>query len=130
MTADGELHCAYVEWRRLAEAEGEAIRADNWGFVAECQRALTHLRPIIDRLTNAARQEPASPGSGSLTGQTHYRAIVLELMELERRNLTWLQQRREKLSAQIEQLSRAGRNLRGIQRSYAPLGPSAWTSIC
>jgi DNA repair exonuclease SbcCD ATPase subunit len=128
MSAEGELHNAYSEWRRLSEAEGSAIRAGNWRFVAECQEALSRLRPTIDRLTEQARQEAKLPGPGTSGRKMTSRASVLELIELQRRNLWSLEQRRQKLSAHIEQLSRTSHNLRGIQRSYASPIASGWTS--
>ncbi len=128
MTAEAELHNTYAEWRRLAEAEGEAIRAGNWGFVTDCQRALTRLQPTIDSLTERVRKGPAPPISNGSAHAGSFRSTVLELIELERRNLAWLEHRRHNLSTHVEQFSRSSRNLRGIQRSYAPPVPAAWTS--
>jgi hypothetical protein len=123
MSADGTLEDAYSEWRRLAEAEGKAIRIGDWRFVSECQQALTRLTPVIDRLTAQTRRSLSHPGRAAFP-----RATVLELIELQRRNLASLLQRRQRLSAQMEESSRAGRNLRDIQRSYSPPPPPAWNS--
>src|SRR5258708_2728306 len=120
MTAEAELDYSYSEWRRLAEAEGKAIREGNWGFVVECQQALSQLRLIIDRLTDQVRQKLRNQGSDTPAPKASRRAVVLQLIELQRRNLASLHQRRERLSIHVEQLSRAGRNLREVQRSYAP----------
>jgi hypothetical protein len=128
MAAESELHHAFSEWGRLAEAEGQAIRAGNWSFVADCQHALTHLRPIINRLTVQAGPKPTGQDSSSTSSRTSLRVMAMELIELERRNLAWLEHRRQTLSAHVEHLSRTGRNLRGIQRSYAPPTPSGWSS--
>ena len=122
MENPGRLHLVLAEWRRLAEAEGQAIRSGNWPFVANCQAALATLRAKIDELTISARSTDSCPA------RAPHRSSVLELIELQRRNLAALQQRREKLSSHIESLARSGRNLRGIQRSYAPAGPGAWSS--
>lgn len=122
MENSGGLHLVLTEWRRLAEAEGQAIRSGNWPFVADCQAALARLRARIDELTINARSTDSCPA------RVPHRSTVLELIELQRRNLAALQQRREKLSSHIESLARSGRNLRGIQRSYAPAGPGAWSS--
>ena len=54
---------------------------------------------------------------------------MLDLIELERKNLGSIRQRREKLAAQIEELSRANRNLREIRRSYAFPPPPALNSV-
>jgi hypothetical protein len=128
MSAEEELHGAYSEWRRLSEAEGKAIREGNWGFVAECQLALTRLRSTIDQLTTKAGEEIRNLGLSAETCQSSRRATVLNLIELQRRNLASLQQRRQRLSAHIENLVRSNRNLRGIQRSYTERTSPAWSS--
>jgi hypothetical protein len=129
MSAETELQDAYAEWQRLAEAEGHAIRAGNWTFVAECQQAINRLRPLIDNLTNKANEEARLSGTdNSLPQRNTTRGTVLNLIELQRRTLLSLEQRRQKLANHIEQLSRTSRNLRGIQRSYAPAANSAWSS--
>jgi hypothetical protein len=118
------LSQALGEWRRLAEAEGQAIRAGNWSLLADCQAALAILRGVIDQLTGEIH---ASTNEG-LKRKTSQRSVVLELIELQRKNLATLKERRERLSVHVEHLTRTGRNLRGIQRSYAPPGPAAWSS--
>ena len=124
MNVPSTLSQALAEWRRLAEAEGQAIRAGNWSLLADCQAALTTLRTVIDALT----RKPHNSGGETLTAKTPHRPIVLELIELQRKNLAALKERRERLSVQVDQFARTGRNLRGIQRSYAPPSPAAWSS--
>ena len=51
MNATDDLTAAYQEWRRLAEAEGEAIRVCDWGLVSACQKALQLLQGRITRLS-------------------------------------------------------------------------------
>jgi hypothetical protein len=130
MDPEAELLAALSEWRRLAEAIGKAIREGNWNFVAECQSAISQLRPSLDRVTGQNRQNSASPTAALSSGtrKATARAIVLDLIELEKRNLASIRERREKLAAHVAQLGRTNRNLRGIQRSYAPPLPSAWNS--
>lgn len=127
MNLEGDLAQAYKEWRRLAEAEGKAIRAGDWRFVADCQNALSQLQPIIDGLVRQAGQGSSRTESGTASPQAS-RATVLELIELQRRNLASLEERRRRLSAHIEELSRTSRNLRSIQRSYASAARAGWTS--
>ena len=124
MSNPATLSQALGEWRRLAEAEGQAIRAGNWSLLADCQAALAAVRGAIDQL---AGEVNGSTNEG-LRSKTSHRSVALELIELQRKNLATLKERRERLSVHVEQLTRAGRNLRGIQRSYAPPGPAAWTS--
>jgi hypothetical protein len=122
--SEADLPSAYAEWRRLAQAEGNAIRSGNWSFVAECQDALRRLQTTIDRLT--VESHPAQLENRS--SKQVSRGTILELIELQHRNLISLQQRRERLSAEIENVSRAGKNLRDIQRSYSAPAPPAWSS--
>ena len=118
------LTSALAEWRRLAEAEGNAIRAGNWGFVAECQKALSQLRPVIDQHTDRRTGGSSDAGKHRSTAK----ATVLELIELQRKNLLSLEQRRQRLSEHIENLARAGKNLRALKRSYSLPIPAAWSS--
>jgi hypothetical protein len=66
MSADRDLQNSYREWRRLAEAEGEAIRAGNWMLVFDCQNVLRQLQPRIVR-QRLAREELAKLEQASLT---------------------------------------------------------------
>jgi len=128
MSWDGELEHAYSEWRRLAEAEGKAIRAGDWRFVADCQKALSQLQPVITRLTDQVREKNSALRSQAPSCKANTQATILNLMALQQGNLASLEQRRQRLSEHIQQLARTGRNLRGIQRSYSSPRPSAWNS--
>jgi hypothetical protein len=131
MGTGDDLQHAYSEWRRLAEAEGKAIRAGDWPFVTDCQKAIVEIQRVID---HASKQNPAQSFHGSsvrdaeIGRKTKQRATVLELIELQRQNLAALEQRRQRLSAHVEEVSRSSRNLRGIQRSYTSPRPPAWNS--
>ena len=129
MSADTRLHNGCKEWRRLAEAEGEAIRARDWGFVADCQKALQQLQPQIHRHLQDARQEWARSGSDAACKEESFRAAIAELIEIERRNGALLDVVRRAARAHLGELAQAGRTLRQVQRSYAPPQPSAWTSF-
>lgn len=127
MTPPDDLQHAYREWRRLAEAEGKAIRAGDWSLVADCQRALTQLQPVLAQLNERLREQ--SQNSAPPAAARHNsRATVLELISLQKQNLAALQQRRERLSEHVQRLLLAARNLRGIQRSYASAAPAGWNS--
>lgn len=128
MNPEAELHQALCEWRRLVDAVGKGIRAGDWTFVAECQRAIAQVRPTVDRFTGRP-QATASQNAPGGPAKTATRALVLDLIELEQKNLGSIQQRRDKLSAHIEDLLRANRNLREIRRSYAFPAPPALNSF-
>jgi hypothetical protein len=129
MSAEQALLHAYLEWRRLAEAEGKAIRMRDWKFLLECQQALKKLQPFISQLTFAARREWKKSGADLIAKEEIIRAVVLELIELGKRNKTLLQAAREAAQARREELAAAGRNLKRLQLSYVSARKSAWTSF-
>jgi len=123
------LQDACAQWRRLAEAEGQAIRAGDWPLVADCQRALRQLQGPLSSQLQQSRREWAALGSDGVNREEHFRSLLSQLVELEKRNLGWLASRRHWLSQQVEQLGRSSRNLRLIHRSYSPAVPAGWTSL-
>jgi hypothetical protein len=128
-TADAALHEAYQEWRRLAELEGEAIRARNWTTTADCQRHLSALQPRIIRLREQAREEWKRAGADIMARENKLRAIISGLIELESRNSSSLDEARAIAQEKREELGLAGQNLKRIQRSYAPASPAVWNSF-
>jgi hypothetical protein len=116
MSLDASLQEVCGEWRRLAEAEGEGIRAGDWLLVAECQSALRQLQSELD-----SRKAQATTRWSSEDGKQEqaFRDCLSQLLELEKRNLTWIAERRRQLNELVEQATLSSRNLRLIQRSYA-----------
>jgi hypothetical protein len=129
MSLEKSLLDACAEWRRLAEAEGEAMRAGNWPLVADCQGALRQLQSRLGSLVEQARLQWTRLGSEKVKQEEGLRRLVAELIALEKRNLAWLASRRRWLSEQVDQLGRSSRNLRRIHRSYSPAAPTGWTSL-
>jgi hypothetical protein len=129
MSAENQLQDAYREWRRLAETEGDAIRNRNWPLVSDCQNALQQLQPQIVRHTQQAQAEWTRLGAGRAGKEKSFRAMVLELIEIESRNKELLDQVRQVAQTRLGQLSQASHTLRQVQRSYAPAQPTAWTSF-
>jgi hypothetical protein len=129
MNADQQLDEAYKEWRRLAEAECAAIQTCNWSLLSACQKALLNLQQHITTLSEASRKVWEKMGSGRIAREKQLAATVRELIELERRNNTLLSAIRENARQQLEQLDRAGRNLKRIHHSYSGEHPVAWTSF-
>jgi hypothetical protein len=129
MSANEELYNAYGEWRRLAEQEGEAIRSGNWSLVQSCQDSLHELQPQIIRWTQQARNEWLSLGRDVTVEENTLRAVIGELVEIERRNSAWLSDVRQAAQLQFNELEQTGHTLRQVQRSYAPGRPSSWNSF-
>ena len=126
MNADRALQETYREWRRLSEAEGEAIRAGNWMLVFDCQNALRRLQPLIIRRTGEARQEWVENGWNCQDKESELGAVVKSLIELERRNYFLLETRRRVAENELAKLEQASLALRRIQRSYAPAHSASW----
>jgi len=117
MNAAADLSEAYKEWRRLALAEGAAIRTRNWNVVSDCQEALRRLQTRISELRAAENPVPA----------TDARAVA-ELVEIGKKNLGWIIRIREIVRQEAEAGEHSSRNLRRL-RSYAPARPPGWTSV-
>lgn len=129
MNANCDLKDSYREWRRLAEAEGEAIRAGNWMLVFDCQNALRQLQPRITRQSDAARKEWAALGLDTQTMENDLKNIIHSLIELERRNNSLIHARRALGQEELAKLEMASLALKRIQRSYAPTVPASWNSV-
>jgi len=123
MNPDRDLQHSYQEWRRLAEAEGEAIRAGNWMLVFDCQNALRQLQPRIVRQTEAARREWAALGLDAGAKECELDEIIHVLIQLENRNNSLINARRCRAQEELAKLEQANLTLRLIQRSYAPTAP-------
>jgi len=117
MSADHELNFAYREWRRLAEAEGEAIRAGDWILVSDCQNAMRRLQQQIIQCSEQARQEWASQHLDRTEKENSLRALIKPLIELEWRNHTLLDIRRCSVQSQLGQLNEARQTLRRLRQS-------------
>jgi ElaB/YqjD/DUF883 family membrane-anchored ribosome-binding protein len=129
MNADTQLHQVLQEWRRLAEAEGEAIRSCNWSLVAECQEALRALQHTVTQLRQTARETWTDSGAESRNRQEAFRQAVSALIEIESRNHAQLSALRQDAQSKISQLESASHTLRRVHRSYSPALPAAWTSF-
>ena len=128
MSAEQDLDAAYLEWRRLAESEGQAIQACNWSLLSACQKALANLQQRITQLSRAAKAEWEKSGAARKAKEKKIHATIHELIALEQRNDTLLKSVRQNALQQLEQLDRAGHNLKRIHRSYSGESPLAWTS--
>jgi uncharacterized protein involved in exopolysaccharide biosynthesis len=129
MSAEADLREAYREWRRLAQAEGEAIRAANWSLLSACQKALGLLREQITELVPKVQQEWTEAQVDRAARQEEINEIIRGLIEIARRNQTLLRGLREAARAKLETLNEAGKNLRQLRRSYGQTSLSTWQSF-
>ena len=129
MNAQKALHEAYEEWRRLAEAEGEAIRAGNWDLVSDCQIALQDLQPRILRCTEQAQEEWTRLGLDPSAMEDEFRRVIKSLIDLENRNQVSLNTQRSAAQDEFKELTEVNRTLQRVKRSYAQIQTSTWTTI-
>jgi DNA anti-recombination protein RmuC len=129
MSADQQLQAAYAEWRRLAEAEGDAIRARNWNLATDCQNALRQLQPVIIRSSQEAQVDWARLGEDRDAKENHLRAVISELISIESRNNSLLNGMHDDAQARLNELKQAGHMLRRVHRLYGPPLTAAWNSF-
>ena len=123
-----ELTRLYQEWRRLSEAEGDAIRRNEWPVVEDCQGAKYRLQSGITVATELYQSDLDHSGADPLDYDRQFRGIVAELIQLEERNGKWLEDQRRKAREQQEELARTTASLRQVRRAYASGKSAAWTS--
>ena len=129
MSAEKDLFDACGEWHRLAEAEGESIRARNWSLVAACQAALAQLQPRLSQFIEAAHREWSQNDTDRTAKEQLFHSVIEDLIRLQRCNATLLEAIRATTREKLNQLGRAGRNLKQLRHSYAGPAPSAWNSF-
>jgi hypothetical protein len=129
MSAEKDLFDAWNEWRRLAEAEGESIRARNWSLVAACQSALAQLQPRISRFSEAARREWSRNGADQSAKEKTFHSVVEELIRLQLRNAALLDSIHAATKKKLLHLGQAGRNLKQLRQSYGESAPRVLNSL-
>ena len=125
MAIDAQLWDLYHEWKRLTESEGMAILTSNWSEVHRCQKAKQDLQPEIIRLTDQAKKELASASARS-DFEGRIRQVVNELILLESRNSTNLQQQVSHGQRERAQLDMTSQRLRQVRQSYVPKSGPMW----
>lgn len=119
MNPADELSALYAQWRSLTEEEGDAIESGAWPQVEHYQSAKSRLQPRIVEVSQ--RLEAA-------VMEHQFRAVVEELMALERRNAARLRETRRSAEQEKLELDKTSRNLRQIHRSYVPPARAHWQS--
>jgi hypothetical protein len=129
ITHEKALFEAYQDWRRLAELEGDGIRARDWTLVTDCQNRLAALQTRIIRLTHDTREEWRRAGADLAQKENYLRHTVSSLMELEMTNSSALSAAKEVTRGQLHQLDGARQNLKRVERSYSSVGTVGWNSF-
>ncbi|MBM3881352.1 MAG: hypothetical protein FJ387_16770 [Verrucomicrobia bacterium] len=128
MSARNDLLRLYQEWRVWSDAEADAIKTSAWPQVSRCQDAKQALQERIVSATERWVSEERVPGEPARDIDPQVRRLVDELILLEMRNGELLADQRLAARSQQQQVERSRRNLRQIQRVYAPSRQALWES--
>jgi hypothetical protein len=122
-----DLWTLYTHWKDLTEREGQAILNCDWPRVRECQSAKQSLQNEIIRATDLARASFGTP----IQEREFVAAIrgrVNELIQLETKNNSILEERLAFANQQKVELSKTSRRLRQVRHSYALAREPIWNS--
>ena len=128
MKTQPALHDLYAEWRRLTEAESEAITGGEWDLLAVHQQRKQSLKVEIVEATEVWQCDWPLKESRRTEYERRFRPVVDELIQLESRNHELLCQRRHSAELERAELSRTRGQLRGVQRAYAGQTSAWWQS--
>ena len=122
MSARQDITDLLEQWRRLTEAEGEAIRTGAWLSVKELQAAKAELQ----RDMNSAMEKWKRENPGAAPAKHPFRREVDRLISLEMRNSELLAAQHERVQRERASSDRALLTLRRVQRSYAQKPETGW----
>ena len=118
----------YERWRELGAAETAGIHAGDWRKIERAQAAKQALQPQIDEQIRAFRQEVERASGDWRKAGSALKTILDELTQLELRNRDLLQAKMQEVRFVRDDLQRASRNLRQVQRAYATESDAIWHS--
>lgn len=121
MSTPAELLQWFSEWRRLTDAEGEAIAAAAWATLLEVQSAKARLQVDILGWERACAPQ-------SVRDFPALRPLLGEIIGLEARNRDRLARLDHEARVERESLDRSRRDLRRLQGSFAAPATPAWES--
>ncbi len=106
------------DWRRWTIEESQAILAQDWPRVRQCQ----HAKEIMQPLAPPPGKDEGHPPAEDLCH------IVRELLAMEERNRDWLATRQADLAAKRCELEQGVRNLHRVRGSYVRSRQPSWQS--
>jgi phage shock protein A len=117
MTATADLVELLRQWRDTTLEESQAIEQGRWEVVTACQA----------QKSNWMRDWPFAPMELA-EAPAEVRALVEEIVALERRNYDHLTTNLENTRQQLEAIGQSRRQLRQLRRAYGTGQTSAWES--
>lgn len=121
MSAPAVLIQWFSEWRRLTDAEGEAIAAAAWGTLLDVQSTKARLQ--VDILAWEREHAPQAVRDFPVL-----RPLLGEIIGLEARNRDRLARLNHEARAERDSLDRSRRDLRRLQGCFAAPATPAWES--
>jgi hypothetical protein len=126
--ATAELTQALAEWRRLTDAEREAIVSDNWNRVAEQQDRKKQLQAQVQHTLALARALPAAGTDSSWAPESELDSVIGELIAMERHNAELIVAKRSRRQAEAARMTRTLLDLQGVRRAYGSSRGPHWQS--
>jgi len=122
MNPADNLLALYEEWRIATAAETDAINAEAWVRVSQCQETKQRLQVRILETTDRGQRQRTPADELKL------RRIVDHLAALEMQNKMSLARKQERVRQQQTDLETAERTLNRLHRAYAPGERTGWHS--
>ncbi len=123
-----DLEQLFQEWRTATEAEGKAIRCDDWEAVFAEQRHKEDLKSRIVRSTDEWQKQWPQTGETQQDYERRFRPLVTELISLESSNEQLLADRKEQVRRELAETNRSASRLRGVHRAYGSSADTNWAS--
>jgi hypothetical protein len=127
MSARQDISGLLERWRRLTEAEGDAIQKAAWPALKEIQAAKAALQADIDAALGKWAGESGRAGMTNPIGEV-FRNEVNRLVSLEIRNRELLAAQLQRARREKEALGQSIRTLRKVRRLYVNGQDSGWNS--
>ena len=123
-----ELLALSQRWQHLTVADGEAIHRWDWPAVEQLQAVKHELQQTIATATETLCAECARHGINTAALTQEIQGVVARLLEQETGNSNALAAARQQAHAGLQQIDSAHRNLRQLQKAYAPEPEAGWQS--
>jgi hypothetical protein len=124
MGARHDIGSLLEQWRRLTEAEGEAIQATAWATLKEIHTVKVELQKDL----TAAIQKWTKAHPDVASSKNPFQAEVSRLISLEARNGEYLAAQYQKAAQNRKMSERALSTLRKVKQSYVRKTETGWDS--
>ena len=123
-----ELSELYDRWRQLSQLETEAICLEAWNRLTKCHSAKAELQASISQASRRWKSELSVNRDRLRQEQSQIQALILELLDLEKKNEELLSRGMARIEEQRGKLRQSSRNVSQLHRSYSLKSEPRWIS--